>query len=109
MSGEDWLKDRLAESPEPLRRHLEERVADLETGPALSDALVTAACDVLEGVRVRVERREAAFDLLVADGLLTLACEAAAYADPEGLAERCREMGPSGALGRVSERWVGRD
>jgi hypothetical protein len=92
-----------------LRERLERRIAGLDAENDLAAALVAAACEVLESVRGRIDRREAAFDLLAADGLLTLACEAAAYADAEGLAERCREMGPGGELGCASERWLGRD
>jgi hypothetical protein len=107
---QEWLRRRLAESPGPLRERLERWIRDVDAEPGdLPGALVSAACEILESVRDSIETREAAFDLLTADGLLTLACEAAAYADPEGLAERCRDLGPSGELGRVAERWVGRN
>lgn len=107
--ADDWLQARLADAPSPLRERLEARVAGLDTGASLPDALVGSACGLLEDVRDGLERREAAFDLLVADGLLTLACEAAAYSDPETLAERCRAMGPSGELGRLAELWLRRE
>ncbi len=106
--SEEWLRRRLAESPAPLRERLERRIRGLEVGAGdLPAALVSAAVEILESLRDSIEDREAAFELLTADGLLTLACEAAAYADPEHLPERCRDMGPSGELGRVAERWVG--
>ncbi len=104
----DWLQARIGESPPPLRERFRAVVAGIDPATDLSDALLAAARDLLDDVRSRVDHREAAFDLLVADGLLTLACEAAAYSDPEALAERCRAMGPSGELGRVAERWAGR-
>lgn len=102
----DWLQERLRNSPPPLRERLESHVATLDGEADLSDALVAAACDLLDSIRDRLDKREAAFDLLAADGLLTLACEAAAFSDPEGVAERCRGMGPDGELGRLAERWV---
>ncbi len=108
MISEGWLKSRLAESPTPLRDGLRRSLAELDTGTELSQALLGAACGVLESARDRLQRREAAFDLLVADGLLTLACEAAAYSDPQALVDTCRAMGPGGALGHVAERWAAR-
>jgi hypothetical protein len=108
MAG-DWLQARVADAPSPLRERLETQVAGLDTAANLPEALVVAACGLLESVRDDLERREAAFDLLVADGLLTLACEAAASSDPETLAERCQAMGPSGELGRLAEFWLRRE
>jgi hypothetical protein len=106
--SKDWLLDRLQDSPSPLRERLEVHVARLDDESDLSGALVAAACELLDSIRDRLDQREAAYDLLAADGLLTLACEAAAFADPETLADRCRGMGPDGELGRVAERWVRR-
>ncbi len=103
-----WLSNRLTDSPTPLRERLEEIVSDLDPGADFATALLEAACRLLEQVRERLEHREAALDLLVADGLLTLACEAAAFAEPETLVERCQAMGPDGEIGRVASRWAGR-
>lgn len=108
MTTGDWLRLRVVESPAPLRERLEEAVANLDPKVDLPDALMAAASALLEGARDRLKSRDAAFDLLAADGLLTLACEAAAFSDPGALAERCRAMGPGGELGRVAGRWVGR-
>jgi hypothetical protein len=102
-----WLQVKIGESPAPLQERLRKAVAGLDPAADLPDALLAAARDLLDGVRARLERRDAALDLLAADALLTLACEAAASADPDGLAERCRAMGPSGELGRIAERWAG--
>jgi hypothetical protein len=104
----EWLERRLRDSPPSLRERLEPHVARLDDEADLPRALVSAACDLLDSIRDRLDERAAAFDLLAADGLLTLACEAAALDDPEDLAERCREMGPDGELGRLAERWVRR-
>jgi hypothetical protein len=104
----DWLQARIGESPPPLQERLRAVVAGIDPAADLTGALLAAARDLLDDVRSRVDHREAALDLLVADGLLTLACEAVAYSDPETLAERCRAMGPGGELGRVAERWAGR-
>ncbi|HSG80760.1 MAG TPA: hypothetical protein VLC48_00815, partial [Gemmatimonadota bacterium] len=103
-----WLERRLADTPSPLRGGLEKAIADLDPDQELSVALLTAARDTLESIRDRLEEREAAFALLVADGLLTLACDAAAFNDPATVAERCREMGPGGELGRLAKHWAGR-
>ncbi len=108
MMSEEWLRDRLRNSPPPLRERLEYHVARLGSEAELPGSLVAAACDLLDGIRDRLDDREAAFDLLAADGLLTLACEAAAFSDPDTLEERCRGMGPDGELGRLAERWVRR-
>ena len=104
----NWLSKRLKDSPTPLRERLEEIVGGLDPGADFAAALLEAACTLLEQVRARLEHREAALDLLVADGLLTLACEAAAFAEPDTLVERCQAMGPDGELGRVAARWAGR-
>ena len=106
--NDDWLQRTLADSPAPLRERLQTVVAELDPGADLAEALLETACRFLEGAREGLERRESASDLLVADGLLTLACEAAAYSSAEDLADRCRAMGPCGELGRVAERWAGR-
>ncbi len=108
MKTPDWLTRRLADTPAPLRDRLVGAVAQLDPELELSEALVLAAERLLDRLRDRLEEREAALDLLVADGLLTLACEAVAYREPEQLAERCRAMGPSGELGRLAGRWAGR-
>lgn len=107
MMAEEWLRRRLDASPSPLRESLESPIANLDPDLDLADALLEAACELLDRVRLRLESRESAYDLLAADGLLTLACEAAAIADPEKIADRCRDMGPGGHLGRVAARWVG--
>jgi hypothetical protein len=103
-----WLEARLDASPAPLQDRLRSVVAAIDPGLELCDALLAAARATLDDVRSRVESREAALDLLVADGLLTLACEAAAYSHPESLAGRCEAMGPGGELGRMAVRWAGR-
>lgn len=108
MSRAAWLEQRLRESPAPLRTRLEAALAGLEEVDDLAEGLLAAACRTLQDVIGRGGEREAAFDLLVADGLLTLACEAVALSDPERLEERCRAMGPSGELGRLTERWARR-
>ena len=105
---EGWLLERLAASPEPLRTRLSEVVQDLNEDTDLARRLMKAACEFLESVYGRLEDREAAFDLLVADGLLTLACEAVAASDPDHVVERCRSMGPGGELGELAARWAGR-
>ncbi len=108
MTRPRWLEERLAESPELLRSGVRSAIENLRPDGDLAEALLEAACRTLDAVRGRLEDREAAFELLVADGLLTLACEAAAKSDADALAERCRAMGPGGRLGRLAGDWAGR-
>lgn len=108
MTGSDWLRSRLGNTPAPLREGLERAIAGLDPEMDLSEALLAAARGTLDGVRDRLGHRDAAFDLLVADALLTLACDAAAFSDPDTVAESCRAMGPGGALGRLAADWEGR-
>jgi VIT1/CCC1 family predicted Fe2+/Mn2+ transporter len=108
MTAAGWLQERIDGSPALLRSRLAEVVAGLGEKGDLAGALLAAAGAELEGVRGRLDEREAAFDLLVADALLTLACEAAAFSDPATVEERCRAMGPDGALGKLAESWAGR-
>ncbi|NIR44852.1 MAG: hypothetical protein GWN99_11135 [Gemmatimonadetes bacterium] len=108
MRRHDWLRRRLDETPSPLREELEKAVAGLEAESEPAAVLVATACRTLDGVRGRLDERAAAFDLLLADGLLTLACDAAAFGDPDAVVERCRAMGPSGELGRLARKWAGR-
>jgi hypothetical protein len=107
MKAELWLEDRLADSPPDLRERLSAVIETLDVEADLAGALLEAACRALASVRGRLHRREAAYDLLLADGLFTLACEAAARDEPESLVERCRAMGPDGRLGSFAAEWTG--
>lgn len=107
MTPPPWLSDRISDTPEPLRERLQEAIGELDPEAELTGELLGAATRRLESVQNRLHHREAAFVLLVADGLLTLACEAAAFAHPARVGELCREMGPGGELGRLAERWLG--
>lgn len=109
MRQSDWLSERLAETPAELRRHLELAIDSIDGDLDIVTELMEAAVRLLESVRGRAGAREAAYDLLAADGLLTLACEAAAISDPDNVAERCRAMGPSGVLGELAARWAERN
>ena len=106
MKREDWLAERLADSPEPLRDRLEREVDGIPEDVDPADGFIEAACRLLDGVRDRIDQRAAAFELLAADGLLTLACEAAAVYTPDGIVERCRRMGPGGRLGELAAGWA---
>jgi hypothetical protein len=102
-----WLSERISDTPEPLREKLQAAIGELDPEGEPTRELLRAAIRRLESVQNRLHQREAAFDLLVADGLLTLACEAAAFGHPERVGELCREMGPGGELGRLAARWLG--
>lgn len=108
MTVPAWLTERLADSPPPLRERLASAIEELDPNVGLAAGLLEAACQTLDDIRARINEREAAFGLLVADGLLTLACEAAADSGPRTVADECREMGPGGELGRLAARWAGR-
>ena len=108
MTVPDWLRTRLSETPAPLRERLESAIEEIDPGADLTSELLAAATRRLDALRDKLHDRASAFELLVADGLLTLACEAAAFTDPAAVGERCRSMGPGGELGRVAERWLGR-
>lgn len=105
MNDRAWLHERLAESPTRLGRQLGEIVGSIPPDAELAEALLEASCERLDAVRTRLGHRESAFELLLADGLLTLACEAAARSGSEDLADRCRRMGPGGRLGRLAASW----
>lgn len=107
MNPPRWLVDRLDDTPPGLRERLQEVVQRLPEGPVI-DSLLEAACSTLEAVRGRIDLRESAFELLLADGLLTLACEAAAHEEPDRLVEVCRVMGPAGRLGELTTGWGSR-
>ena len=98
MSAEtSWLASRRPAPPEALAG----RIRDTEdlAGPALVERLVSEALEALGRARARPGRvRDAALDLLLADALLTYACEAALEL-PDGrealerLVERAAEAG----------------
>ena len=76
----DWLAERRPEAPEALARRVVESVSEGSAGSADvgADVLLSAARVQLRETLVRPGRvREAAFHLLVADALVTYACEAA--------------------------------
>lgn len=90
----NWLDVRNPEAPADLRRRVEEAVASSGSAPAV-EALVRAGRERLEAAVARPGRvRESAFDLLVADALVTYACEAALEADrPEEALRDLAEVG----------------
>lgn len=106
MRRDDWLAERLADSPEPLRARLAKEIDAIPEGADPVEGFMEAACRLLDGVRGGIDQRAAAFDLLAADGLLTLACEAAAVYSPDAIVERCRRMGPGGRLGELAAEWA---
>ena len=86
--GRAWLDGRRPEPPEDLRRRVEEALASARAASGeRSDE--TDARVLIEAGRERLERamarpgrvRESAFELLVADALVTYACEAALESD----------------------------
>lgn len=88
----DWMRARRPAPPADLG----ERLGTVEglTGAALVDHLVDEALVALDRARAATGRvRESALDLLVADALLTYACEAALeLPDAEGTLTRISQM-----------------
>ncbi len=106
MTPHECLETRVRAAPEPLRSGLASAIERLDDGPDLAERLVDLAIERIEEVRERLDHRDGAFDLLVADGLLTLACEVAALSRPTEVADRCRLMGPAGRLGELARTWA---
>lgn len=80
---DSWLAGRRPASPFELAAAVREKLSGVdERGSELADTLSEAAKACLRRVQARGGRaREAAFDLLAADALVTYACEAALAAD----------------------------
>lgn len=89
-----WLDVRNPEAPADLRQSIEEAVASSGSAPTV-EVLARAGKERLEAAVARPGRvRESAFDLLVADALVTYACEAALEADhPEEVLRDLAEVG----------------
>ena len=77
--AEAWLQTREPAAPDGLRARMIDALRAAE-GDSLPELLAHAAALRLESALALGDAREAAFDLLAADGLLTYACEAAASA-----------------------------
>jgi hypothetical protein len=93
-----WLEARLEDAPPALRDAVLRAWEAASGGEGVTARCVEAACALLADERVALERGRA-FDLLAADALVTLACEAAAETAPDRLAEIARALGPAGRLG----------
>ena len=77
-----WLDGRSPPPPEDLRGQILDAVDEPSDGDTVVEVLLDAALSRLTAARSRPGRvRETAFDLLVADALLTYACEAALESD----------------------------
>lgn len=105
MSGPSgWLGTRRPEPPADLRARVLDHVTEVESesvgppgtaGGSVMERLLKAGRDRLDRARVRPGRvRESAFELLVADALVTYACEAALESeDPVTALEAVVEVG----------------
>lgn len=80
-----WLAERRPVPPDELATALHDVLARRRPTGSTAEALLAAARQGLDEARARPGRvRESAFTLLLADGLLTYACEAALDAeDPD--------------------------
>lgn len=112
-----WLEEREPQAPPALRSRMLEavgrRAADAdEAGTAgahagVATVLAEAAIERLRSVLASPGDREAAWDLLTADALLTGALEAAAEAGPEALLALAEAYGPERLAAELLEQ--GRD
>ena len=88
-----WLERRTAKGPQALRN----RVADYATaavppGTTLSESLARAGSHALKSALEQAHDRSAAFDLLAADALVTLALLAQAEQAPAALARFAAQL-----------------
>lgn len=90
----EWLGTRRPAPPADLRGRIAESVGRTESRGRV-DRLLDAARDRLDAARARPGRiRRSAFELLVADALVTYACEAALETeDPATALEAIAEVG----------------
>jgi hypothetical protein len=86
MIERSWVESRLERVPASLRARMTEVLGAQSDGPVTAAALRAAAEGLLQDVVARGEKADPG-DLLAADALVTLACEAASEFDPERLAE----------------------
>lgn len=82
----DWLDRHTSQAPAVLRARVRE-YALAATGETRASALATAGQSALDRVLSHPGDRSAALDLLAADALITLALQAQAQDEPEGLEE----------------------
>ena len=79
MSVEDWVESRLGDAPEELRRAVVDAVngqrSMVNGAPPDPQDLMAAAERVLAAIDPARTDRQAAFQLLAADALVTMACE----------------------------------
>lgn len=75
-----WLEARFVHVPPVVRQRMEPR-SDLGGGGELAQALTYEACQALERALAGEGDHGGAFHLLAADGLATLACQAALSAE----------------------------
>jgi hypothetical protein len=98
-AGRAWLESRLADAPPDLAARTREVIA-LAAPAALPERLAEASRIALHRAEAHPLERAAALDLLVADGLVTLALAAQVEDDPDRLAElavRLRQVPESGS------------
>lgn len=80
-----WLRTRTPPPPERLMRRMERALDGTHADGDLVIRLGDAAIDCLRAALAAASRRDAALDLLAADGLLTYAWEAASTHGADGL------------------------
>jgi len=99
-----WLAARLPEPPAALHARMDEALASLPpaesaAAASLESRLGEAAVACLAAALEKGESRDAAFDLLAADALLTYGCEAAVEAAPGAVARFAAQFGAARLAG----------
>jgi hypothetical protein len=87
-----WLSERIAGGPAPLRTRVLEHAAAVGDAGSLAETLALAAERVLAIVEEHPGDRTIALDLLAADALITLALLAQAEGAPERLGTFAEEL-----------------
>ncbi|MCI0435681.1 MAG: hypothetical protein L0271_18850 [Gemmatimonadetes bacterium] len=72
-----WLGARLQRAPVGLRARMQDALDGIDSSGEPSDTLLEAAAACIARAVALQQDRRAALDLLAADGLLTIACDAA--------------------------------
>lgn len=81
MDRSDWLRERRPPAPEALGDEVRAAMAEAGAGSIFEGAERAARVRLAEALERPGRVRESAFSLLVADALVTYACEAALEAD----------------------------
>jgi hypothetical protein len=108
MSDWHWLETHLEETPRELAGAIHDLLGGTDSPPPSPERMLECALGAFERVAATSQTRAGALELLAADALLTYAFESASDPRAGGSAAAAltlaRRTGPSGELGRRSEK-----